>query len=56
MMLRDYLHMHNRSVHVAVRYLAPMATSTKTFFDQHWANASFFMQDAQALESFSHCD
>ena len=54
MMLRHYLHTYNSSV--AKRHLVPTAAATMTFFDQHWANASFFMQDAQCLESFSHCD
>ena len=41
-----------------MRYLVTTAAATMTFFDQHWANSSFefFLQDAQALESFSHCD
>ena len=54
MMLRHFLHTYN--VSVARRHLVPVATSTMRFFTHHWSNASFFMEDAQALETFSHCD
>jgi len=54
-MLRHYLHTYNATV--ATRFLVPTAVETMTFFDQHWANTSvFFMEDAQNLESYSHCD
>jgi hypothetical protein len=54
MMLRHFLHTYN--VSIARRHLVPVATSTMRFFTHHWSNASFFMEDAQALETFSHCD
>lgn len=54
MMLRHWLHTYNESA--AQRWLVPVATQTMTFFDQHWQGSEFFMQNAQALESYSFCD
>eukprot|EP01047_Picozoa_sp_COSAG01_P019997 COSAG01_NODE_1129_length_11575_cov_19.751917_7_plen_1038_part_00 len=54
MMLRYFLVSGN--VTAAQKWLVPVATQTMTFFKEHWQNASFFLQDAQALESYSHCD
>lgn len=54
MILRQFLHTHD--VEVAQKYLLAVATATMTFFNEHWSNSSYFLQDAQALESYSHCD
>jgi alpha-L-fucosidase 2 len=54
MMLRHWLHTYNATA--AKRWLVPVAVQTMMFMDEHWKNAKFFMQDAQALESYSHCD
>jgi hypothetical protein len=54
MMLRYFLVSGNETA--ANRWLVPVATQTMTFFKEHWENASFFLEDAQALESYSHCD
>ena len=54
MMLRHWLHTFDADA--ARRWLVPVAVQTMTFFEQHWMDARFFMEDAQALESYSHCD
>ena len=54
MMLRHFLHTGNATA--ARTYLLPIAEAATTFFVEHWAEARFFLEDGQALESYSHCD
>lgn len=54
MMLRAF--MVSGNVTAASRWLVPVASETIFFFQEHWKEAEFFLQDAQALESYSHCD
>ena len=54
MMLRAFLVSGNATA--ASRWLVPVASATMRFFQEHWKDAKFFLEDAQALESYSHCD
>ena len=54
MMLRAFLVSSNATV--AKRWLVPVASQTLLFFQEHWKDAKFFLEDSQALETYSHCD